>query len=103
MSGEIVIQIPSFKKRTVILSFLAAGWAIILLIAGTAYELVAYESVKYLLWIIPILLPILILLFYNSTPPVLSKKEEDKTILALAATFTCLVIVFLAGILKGNL
>jgi hypothetical protein len=103
VSGVAGSLIPSIKKRTVILSFLAVGWTIIALIAGTAYGIVAYENVKYLLWIIPLMLPILIFLFSNSTPPVLNKREEDRTILALTVTFTCLVIVFLTGMLKGNI
>ncbi|WP_319506577.1 hypothetical protein [uncultured Methanolobus sp.] len=65
MSRAAVSWIPSIKKRTVILSFLAVGWTIIALIASTAYDMVSYENVKYLLWIIPLMLPILIFLFSN--------------------------------------
>ena len=91
--------IPVVKKRTVILSFLVAGWIIIAAIAANLYGFVTYESVKYVFWITPLIFPLLIVLFSRSTPPVLNKREEDKTILALKTTFTSLVIVLLAGML----
>lgn len=99
MSEVIFSWIPVIKKRTVILSFLVAGWAIIASIAGTIYGFVSYENVKYVFWIAPMILPVLIILFSRSTPPVLNKKEEDRTILALTTTFTSLVVVLLVEML----
>jgi hypothetical protein len=103
VSKAIVSRIPSFKKRTIIGCFLITGWTLIALIAATAFGLVAYGSVKYLFWLTPIIPPILMLLFSNSTPPEIDKQDEKRAIMAIVITFACLVIVFLAGILKGNI
>ncbi|ETA68488.1 MAG: hypothetical protein PWQ75_1438 [Methanolobus sp.] len=100
MASEVSLSwIPIVKKRTVIRSFLVAGWTIIAAISATIYGFVDYESIKYVFWIAPLMLPVLIVLFSRSSPPVLNKRDEDKTILALTTTFTCLVLVLVAGIL----
>ncbi len=91
-----ILNIPCLKKRNIIRCFLTLGWTIIALIVIAASGMMVYEDIKYLLWLVTLIMIVLIVLYSNSTPPVLSKKEEDRTVLALAISFNFLLIVFLA-------
>ncbi len=99
----VLSHFPSLKKKTIIRVHLAIGWLIITLIAMTAMEVVSYDDVKYFFWILPLLLPLVYLLYVNEMPTHLPQEEERKTILELAFTFICLVITFFAAILAGNI
>ncbi|WP_406660700.1 hypothetical protein V7O66_12785 [Methanolobus sp. ZRKC3] len=103
MGYKLVSWVPSCKKKTIIGCFLAAGWKAIALIAITYSGVVSYEEIKYLFLYIPLTLPALILLYVNSSPIKMNRQDEDRLVLAIAATFLALIIVFLLGILKGNI
>ena len=95
---DILSFFPSLNKKAIIWTYLAIGWLLITLIAMTAADVVSYDDVKYFFWIFPPLLPLMYLLYVNGMPTQLSKKEERRTILVLAFTFTCLVVTFFAAI-----
>lgn len=94
---------PSLNKKAIIGLYLAVGWLLITLIAMTAMEVVSYDNVKYFFWILPLLLPLMYLLYVNGMPTHLSKEEERRTILVLAFTFTCLILTFFAAIIYRNI